>query len=62
MNTYKRKCLVNETIKDNEKEFKIKKGQIYRTSDIYNKEFLTVFSNYWCYNIPSKWFNAGIKC
>lgn len=62
MTTYKRKCLVNETIKDGDKEFIFEKGKIYRTSDVYEKEYLTIFSSYWCSNIPSKWFNAGVKC
>lgn len=59
--TRKRICLVNKTIKDGDKEFKLKKDKEYITSDILDSEYLIVFSYFFAHNIPVKWFTTGKK-
>jgi hypothetical protein len=60
MTTYKRKCLQYYKIKDGNNEFTLKKDEIYITSKVYNRH-ITVFSEFWCHNIPTEIFSGGEK-
>jgi hypothetical protein len=61
MTTYKRKCLQNYKIEDGNNEFILKKDKVYITSKVYNNKHITVFSEFWCHNIPIGIFSAGKK-
>lgn len=57
MKTYKRICIKDFTVED----FIITRGKEYITSETSENNTVTVFSKYWCSNIPVDIFAGEIE-
>ena len=60
MKTFNRICVTDHIVKDNYKEFILKRGSEYITSDVEN-DMVTVFTKYWISGIPVRIFAGELE-